>query len=97
MASRERRVSMREERLELRTTREQKALLRRAAALEGRTLTDFVVASAQDAARRTLAEHALIVLSERDQRTFATALLAPPEPAPALGAAVRRRARRTRR
>ncbi len=88
---------MREDRLEIRTTRAQKALLRRAAAIEGRTLTDFVVASAQEAARRTIAEQALIELSERDQKAFARALLDPPAPAKTLVAAVRGRVARRRR
>lgn len=44
----------RRERLEARISPEQKALLERAAALEGRSLTDFVVASAQAAAHETI-------------------------------------------
>jgi hypothetical protein len=44
----------RAERLEARVTTEQKALIERAAALQGRTVTDFVLTSVQDAARRAL-------------------------------------------
>ncbi|MGH6959741.1 MAG: DUF1778 domain-containing protein, partial [Dongiaceae bacterium] len=43
----------RAERLEARISRDQKTLFQRAAELQGRTLTDFVVSSAQDAAVRT--------------------------------------------
>jgi uncharacterized protein (DUF1778 family) len=41
-------------RLEARTTPETLALLKRAAEIEGRSLTDFVVAAASAAARQTL-------------------------------------------
>lgn len=68
------------ERLETRVTAEQKALITRAAALEGRSLTDFVLTSVQDAAKRAIAEHATIELSVRDSRAFVEALLEPREP-----------------
>ena len=44
----------RSERLEARVTAEQKALIERAAALQGRTVTDFVLTSVQEAARRAI-------------------------------------------
>ncbi len=46
----------RAERLEARVTAEQKNLIERAAALQGRCVTDFVLTSVQDAARRAI-EH----------------------------------------
>ncbi len=55
--------SLRGERFDVRTTPEQKRLLKRAADLQGRSLTDFVLVSAQEAARRTIAEHAILHLS----------------------------------
>lgn len=58
----------------------QKSLLQHAAALSGRTLSEFVVTSAQDAARRVIAEHESIRLSREEQQTFVQALLQPPEP-----------------
>lgn len=58
----------------------QKELLQRAADIEGRTLTDFVLAHAQDAAQRTIKEQAILRLSERDSRAFVQALLSPWEP-----------------
>ncbi len=67
----------RAERLEARVTPSQKALIRRAAELEGRSVTDFVVSSAQDAARRTVAAHEAIALGTADSRAFVDALLAP--------------------
>lgn len=70
----------RAERLEARVTTEQKALIEHAAALEGRSITDFVLASVQDAAKRTIAEHEVIRLSVKDSRAFVDALLVPREP-----------------
>lgn len=67
----------RAERLETRVTAEQKSLIERAAALQGRTLTDFVLTSVQDAARRAIEEHQQLVLSVRDSEAFVDALLNP--------------------
>ena len=66
------------ERLETRLTAAQKSLIEEAAALQGRSVTDFVVTSLQDAARRAIEEHRVIELSERDSRAFVAALLDPP-------------------
>jgi len=68
------------ERLEARVTAEQKALIEHAAALEGRSITDFVLSSVQDAAKRAIAEHEVIQLSVRDSQAFVEALLHPREP-----------------
>jgi len=70
----------RDARLEARVSVTQKSLLQQAAALSGRTLSEFVVASAQDAARRVIAEHESILLSREEQLAFVQALLNPPEP-----------------
>lgn len=70
----------RAERLEARVTAEQKALIEHAAALEGRSITDFVLTSVQDAAKRAIAEHEVIQLSVRDSKAFVEALLNPREP-----------------
>jgi uncharacterized protein (DUF1778 family) len=67
----------RAQRLETRVTAEQKALIERAATLQGRTVTDFVLTSVQDAARRAIAEHQQLDLSVRDSQTFIDALLNP--------------------
>lgn len=45
-----------------------------AAALEGRTQTDFLIAAVAEAARRTIAEHSVIKLCLEDQHTLAAAL-----------------------
>jgi uncharacterized protein (DUF1778 family) len=68
---------VRSERLEARVTAEQKGLIERAAALQGRTVTDFLLASVQEAARRTIEEHSRLELSVRDSQVFVDALLNP--------------------
>jgi uncharacterized protein (DUF1778 family) len=55
-------------------------VLQQAATLSGRTLSEFVVASAQEAAARILREHETIRLSRAEQIAFVTALLDPPAP-----------------
>ena len=78
------------ERLEARVSAEAKALCQQAASLEGRSLTDFIVGSAVESARRILRERALIELSQRDQNAFVEALLNPPLPGQPLQEAARR-------
>ena len=78
-------------RLEARLPVDVHALLKRAAELQGRTLTDFVVTAAHDAACRVIEEAGIIRLSVEDQRQLADAILNPPEPAPALRRAFARR------
>ncbi|NJD07068.1 MAG: DUF1778 domain-containing protein [Methylococcaceae bacterium] len=78
-------------RLEARIPTDLHALLKRAAELQGRTMTDFVIAAVQEAAQRAVEESDVIRLSLADQECFAQALLAPPAPAPALKRAFARR------
>ena len=55
-------------RLEARLPNDVHALLKRAAEIEGRTLTDFVVSAAREAACRTIEATEIIRLSVEDQR-----------------------------
>lgn len=71
-------------RLEARITPDALAVVRRAAELQGRSVSDFVVAAAQDAANRTIEEAQIVRLSVEDQRAFADAIINPPPPSPAL-------------
>jgi uncharacterized protein (DUF1778 family) len=64
--------------------------LKRAAEIQGRSLTDFVVAAADEAACRAIEQTGIIRLSVEGQRQIAEAILDPPEPGPALRKAVRR-------
>lgn len=80
-------------RLEARISTDLHALLKRAAELQGRTMTDFVVSAVQDAAQRAIEQSEVIKLSMADQECFAQALLSPPKPAPALERAYTRRSK----
>lgn len=71
-------------RLEARLPRDVHALLKRAADLQGRSLTDFVISSAREAAYRAIGEAEIIELSAADQCAFVEALINPPEPTPAM-------------
>ena len=68
------------ERLVARATPEEKSLIAHAAALRGRTITDFMVDAAQRAAREVVAEETMIHLSAENQRHLSAVLL---DPAPA--------------
>ena len=76
-------------RLEARLPASVYATLKRAAELKGRSLSDFVVAAAHDAARRAIEEDSIIRLSAEDQQRFAAALINPPAPNAALKRAKR--------
>lgn len=77
-------------RLEARLPNEVLTRLKRAAEIQGRTLTDFVVAAADEAACRAIEQTEILRLSAQDQRQIAKAILNPPEPTPALRRAARR-------
>jgi uncharacterized protein (DUF1778 family) len=79
--------SEKQARFEARISPELHQLLKRAADLQGRTLTDFVMAAASDAARRTISEIELIQLSREASALVAERLLQPPAANAALGRA----------
>lgn len=81
------REAPRMERFGARLPADVKALLQRAADLSGRSLTDFVLASAQAAAEETIRQHEMVRLTARDSRLLAEALLNPPAPSAKLRAA----------
>jgi uncharacterized protein (DUF1778 family) len=85
--------SHRTARIEARIAPDALAVVKRAAEIQGRSVSDFVVAAAQEAAQRTIEETHLIRLSIEDQRRFVELLLDPPAPAPALERAKRAHAR----
>jgi uncharacterized protein (DUF1778 family) len=78
-------------RLEARISTDLHAMLKRAAELQDRTVTDFVIVAAQDAAQRAIEQAEVIRLSLTDQEAFVQALLAPPASAPAMQRAFTRR------
>jgi uncharacterized protein (DUF1778 family) len=77
-------------RLEARITREALAVVRRAAQIQGRSVSDFVVAAAQEAAQKAVTEIEVLRLSREAQERFVSLLLNPPKPAPALKKAFER-------
>src|SRR5262249_31674508 len=76
-------------RFDARLNADQKLLIQRAADLEGRSMTDFVIHSAETAAGRTIQERAVLILSARETEMFVDAILSPSEPGPTLRAAAR--------
>jgi uncharacterized protein (DUF1778 family) len=78
-------------RLEARIRPELRALIQRAADLEGRKVTEFVTAALKTAAERAIAESQVLRLAAADQLRFAQALIAPPAPTQALKRAFARR------
>ncbi len=77
-------------RLEARVNPEIKNLWQKAADLEGRTLTDFVIAAVQVAANAVIAKHQTLTLDLEDSQAFVDTLLNPPAPNHALKAAAAR-------
>lgn len=73
--------------LAARLSAEQKEVMRYAADIEGRSLSDYVVEKAFDAAQRVIREHDVMALSAHDSRAFVEAQLNPSAPNDALRAA----------
>ena len=67
------------ERLGFRLDEETKDLIERAAHLSRRKVSDFCVTALTDTARRTIAEHETLALSDRDRKAFFDALIRPPK------------------
>jgi len=76
-------------RFDARLNEEQKLIIQRAADLEGRTMTDFVLESARDAAERTIERRCMLVLTAHESEAFADAILRPAEPGRVLRKAAR--------
>ena len=85
---------IRVERLGFRLDEETKALIERAAYLSRRKVSDFCVTALSDTARRTIAEHETLVLSDRDRNAFFDALVNPPAPSERLARALAEHKRR---
>jgi uncharacterized protein (DUF1778 family) len=83
-------VQRKEQRLEARVTVAQKRLIERAATLRGTSVTEFVVASAQEAATSAIKDSKVLHLGDQASRFFVDAILNPPAPSEAARAAVER-------
>ncbi|MEN3380222.1 MAG: hypothetical protein V7608_266 [Hyphomicrobiales bacterium] len=93
-AKTERQRPGRVERLGFRLNEETKDLIVRAAHLSRRKVSDFCVTALTDTARRTIAEHETLVLSDRDHAVFFNALVNPPKPSERLARALAEHKRR---
>lgn len=78
-------------RLEARISPGLRSLLKRAAEIQGRTMTEFVVLAVQEAALQAIEKSEIVKLTMADQERFANALLSPPKPAKAMQRAFARR------
>ena len=88
------RSGMRNDRIKLRASREQKRLLTAAAAYEKLDLTSFVMRTTLPAAEEIVARNERIALTERDTARILELLEHPPKPPAALRAAAKRRRKR---
>lgn len=88
------RSTTRDDRIELRASREQKRILAAAAAYERLDLTSFVMRTALPAAEEIVARHERISLTARDSLRVLDLLEHPPKPTTALRAAAKRRRHR---
>jgi uncharacterized protein (DUF1778 family) len=79
----------RDDRIELRASREEKRLLAAAAAYQRLDLTTFVMRTALPVAEEVIARHERIHLSARDSARVLELLEHPPKPTAALRAAAR--------
>jgi len=82
--------AQRTSRVEARIAPESLDIIRRAAEIQGRSISDFIVAAAQEAAQRTIADIEVLRLSRQAQEQFANLLLNPPAPSTALARAFER-------
>ncbi len=77
-------------RLEARISSQQKRLFKRAAELQGSTLTDFIVSTLQAAATKVVQDYEVMTLTGKDREIFVSALLEPAIPRGRLKKAVSR-------
>ncbi|HTW35065.1 MAG TPA: DUF1778 domain-containing protein [Rhizomicrobium sp.] len=90
----ERKPPNRDERLGFRLDEDSKDLIERAAHLSRRKVSDFCVTALVDTARRIIAEHEMLALSDRDRKAFFDVLINPPEPSERLQRALAEHKRR---
>lgn len=77
-------TAVRNERIELRVNAEVKAMLERAAFLQHKTLSAYLMESALLKAKNDLKDSEIITLQEKDRERFFSALMSPPAPNEAL-------------
>lgn len=77
-------AKLKEERIHIRLNSFSKKRIERAAALSGKTVTEFVVSTAVSKADQVIDEHERISLGAEDWEVFMEAILNPPKPNKAL-------------
>lgn len=86
-------AAARNDRIELRATRDEKRLIAEAAAQQQLDVDRFIMRNILPVARQVVSRSEPIVLSKRDSKRVLELLENPPRPTPALLAAARRRAK----
>ncbi len=86
--------AVRSERINLRLSEAAKRRIERAASVEGKTVSAFILSSALETAERTIDRHETLALAREDARRFFDALADPPPPNDRLRAALEEHARR---
>ena len=86
--------TVRSERINLRLSEAAKRCIERAASVEGKTVSAFIVSSALETAERTIDRHETVALAREDAMRFFDALADPPPPNDRLRAALKEHARR---
>lgn len=71
-------------RIDLRVNSSQKALLEKAAAIKGLSLSAYLLSNALEAAQADITAYNKLVLSDRDRDLFLALIENPPQPNPAL-------------
>jgi uncharacterized protein (DUF1778 family) len=66
-------------RLEAQSSPEMKALIQKAAYLQGLSLNDFIVSTVQAEAIRVIQEHQTLKLSQEDSEAFVDSIFNPPQ------------------
>jgi uncharacterized protein (DUF1778 family) len=83
-ASTSRSIKPQSARLEARISHDLHAVVKRAAEMQGRTMTDFVIQALQSAASQAIEQADHVRMTVADQEAFAQALIAPAKPNAAL-------------
>lgn len=78
------------ERLEARVSAKEKEIFAQAAAIQGRSLSEFMISTLHEVANEVIHSNEVIRLVGGDRNTFVNALLNPPKPSANLKAAAKR-------
>ena len=70
-------IDSRQDRINLRLQQSAKRALERAASFEGKTVSNFILSSALAQAEKTIQEHEVMSLNQRDSEAFFDALVKP--------------------